>query len=637
VLFGDRGYGMLRDMAGSGEDPQFDLATPDFHDLAVSFGARAARAASVEEFESAFEAALAYDGPTLIHVTRTRLVPLRRTLGTCAASPHKSGRVIIDRTGMPGPQEGGTVSRSRSNAVRPRRPLLGALLAMAVVALAACGGSSGPSGESGERDPDATLRLTYTGVQTLDPALNTGSTAMLSNTWPVYERLLQISEDGEYLPMLATDWSFSEDGTALALELRDDAVFSDGAPFDAEAVRANIERYQEMDATSAATAIVDRVEVVDENTATLHLTRASRDVLTTISAATGIMISPAALDDPNLGTSPVGTGPWVLDGFRPGEMVSYALRPDTENIWDPKAGKVARVEIAARDTEAAYAALRGGQIDVALSNGNVAPLQTQIDSGQLVVRPLKNATTTTAFYMNHARPPFDDVRVRQAVNHAIDREAIVEALVPTTTPRVQPLASVVNGVDESLEDTYTRDPGKARHLLEEAGYGDGRRVGAGTVYVANYQPFPSVAQSVQADLAEVGIDIELELYDVRQLAVQYSTSDRTGSFSFMSYPGIEPGSALRWFFDNPLTMPGGVPKQMAQEISEVDDPTVSAAARAERASAVVERALEQAYYAPLYQGVPGWVQTDKLHGVETGKAFLAPLGGQDLRHAWLSK
>lgn len=513
--------------------------------------------------------------------------------------------------------------------------MLAGLLAVVVLVLGACGSSSMSSAGNGAPDPNATLRLTYTGVQTLDPALNTGSTALLSNTWPVYERLLQVSEDGDYLPMLATEWTFSDDGTVLTLRLREDAVFSDGAPFDAETVRANIERYKKMPASAGPSAIIDRVQTVDKHTARLHLTRPSRTVLTALSsAAPGIMISPKALDNPDLGTNPVGTGPWVLDDFRPGEKVTYELRSDTENIWDPKAGKVARVEIQSRTTDAAYAALKSGQIDVALSDGNLASLRSQIDSGQLVVRPLKSATTTPALYLNHTKKPFDDVRVRQAVNYAIDRETLVQALVPTTTPRVQPMASSVNGFDESLESTYRHDPARAHRLLVEAGHPRG--VDVGTIYVANFAPLPTVAQSVQADLAEVGIRMEIELYDVRQLVTQYARSDRPGMLTMMAYPGIEPGSALRWFFDNPLTMPGGVPEEMRAQIRKVDDPTVSAEVRARRAGAVVEFALEQAYYAPLYQGVPGLVHADKLHGLEPGKAFLAPLGGQDLRHAWLS-
>ncbi|MFC0863172.1 ABC transporter substrate-binding protein [Sphaerimonospora cavernae] len=513
--------------------------------------------------------------------------------------------------------------------------MLGSILAVGVLSLSACGGSSSSS-ETGGIDLDATLRTTYAGVQTLDPAKNTGSTAMMSNTWPVYDRLLQISEDGEYLPMLATEWTFSPDGKALTLKLREGVTFSDGTPFDAETVKVNVERYKKEPMSADASAIIDNVEVVDDHTVKLHLTEASQQVLTAISsAAPGIMISPKALASEDLGTKAVGTGAWVVDSFRPGQQVTYKRRTDEGGIWDPDTGKVARIEIESRTTDAAYAAVRSGQIDIALSNGNLAPLQPQIDSGQLIVRALKSATTTAAVYMNQTVKPFDDVRVRQAVNYAIDRDAIVKALVPTTSARVQPMASSVNGFDESLEKTYPYDPAKAKQLLAEAGHADGLE--AGTFYVANYAAFPDAAQVVQASLAEVGIKIDLELYDIRQLVTQYSKSKKPGSFHFLSFPGIEPGADLAFFLDNPLTLPGGVPDKIAQLIERIDDPTVSADERASRAAEVIRYATEQAYFAPLWQGVPGWVQSNKVHGVEEGKAFLGVLGGQDLRHAWISK
>ncbi|QIX26480.1 hypothetical protein ncot_07575 [Nocardioides sp. JQ2195] len=516
------------------------------------------------------------------------------------------------------------------------RAALGAALGVGALLLSACG-SAGSSPASGEADPNATLRLTYAGVQSLDPAATPGSTAMLSNTWPVYDRLLQISEDGEYLPMLATKWAFSKDGTSLRLNLRDDVKFSDGTPFTSATVKANIERYQKEPVSKDLASTIKSVEVIDDHTVDLQLAAASRAVLGAISAAApGIMISEKALDNPDLTTVPVGSGAWVIDSFRPGERVTYKRRTDEGGIWDPQTGKVAKIEIAVRATPAAYAAIRSGQVDVVLSNGDIRELQSGIDQGTLKVRPLKNASTTAALHLNQTVEPFDDVRVRQAVNYAINREPLVEALVPTTTARVQPMASVVKGFDESLESTYDYDPEKARQLLAAAGHPNG--VDAGTFYVANYEPFPDAAQIIQADLAEVGIKIDLELMDIRQLSAGgYSQSKRPGAFMFMSYPGLEPGVNLKWFLEGATTLPGGVPEDIATKIAAVDDSTATDQERTSRAEAVVKWATENAMYAPMWQGVPGWVMTDKVHGVETGKAFLAPLGGQDFRYAWMSK
>jgi peptide/nickel transport system substrate-binding protein len=348
------------------------------------------------------------------------------------------------------------------------------------------------------------------------------------------------------------------------------------------------------------------------------------------------MISEEALDNPDLGTNPVGSGAWQIESFRPSEQVVYTRRTDEGGIWDPEAGKVKNVEIAVRATDAAYAAIRSGQVDVVLSNGDVSELQSGLDQGTLVLRTLENASTTGAFYLNQTVKPFDDVRVRQAFNYAINRVPLVEALVPTTTPRVQPMASTLNGFDESLEDVYAYDPEKAKELLAEAGHPDG--VKGGTFYVANYAPFPEAAQIVQADLAAVGIDIEIELYDIRQLSSgAYGNSKRPGALMHLPYPGVEPGAALKFFFDNPLLRPGGTPQEILDKIAMIDDSTASDEERAERTREVTGWAVENATHAPLWQGAPGWVMTDKVHGVEKGLAFLSAMGGQDFRHAWVSK
>lgn len=511
------------------------------------------------------------------------------------------------------------------------------LAVAAALALTACGSSSASSGGAGSGagkiDHGAVLRYDYAGVQTLDPGLNTGSTAMISNTWPVYDRLLNISQSGTYLPMLATRWTFSKDGRSLTLQLRKGVKFSDGTPFDAAAVKANLERYKSMPAVAASVAVIASVQVASPNEVVLHLTGPSTSVLTSISSATGIMISPKALASKDLGTHPVGTGAWVLASFRPGQEVTYKLRPDRANIWDPQSGKVAGVQITMNMAQdASYAALLSNQIDVVTTNGPVDRLQSKISSGEVYLHPMTTATTSGGIYLRRDLKPFDDVLVRRAVNYAIDRSAIVKSLIPNTQPRVQPMASVINGFDSALEATYPYDPAKAKALLKQAGYPHG--VDVGSWYVANFGVFPQVAQFVQAGLAKVGITVKLQTFDIRQLLTEYSKSRLTGMIDFMSYPGIEPGADLAWFLENPLMMPGGIPKALSAQIATIDDPTVSAQERAARASKVVKEATDQAYYAPIWQGVGSLAASSRVHDMG---GLLNPIGGVDFAHAWISK
>ena len=111
----------------------------------------------------------------------------------------------------------------------------------AAVLLAACGG---PAATGGGAARGGTLRIGFPVTQTLDPALTPGAAAMLSSTWPVYDRLLQVTEDARYAPMLATRWRFSSGGRTLTLDLRQGVTFSEGTRFDAAAVKAHIDRYR---------------------------------------------------------------------------------------------------------------------------------------------------------------------------------------------------------------------------------------------------------------------------------------------------------------------------------------------------------------------------------------------------------
>src|SRR5699024_9574264 len=118
---------------------------------------------------------------------------------------------------------------------------------------------------------------------------------------------------GDYIPMLATSWEFTDHGNTLRLHLHKDVTFSDGTPFDASAVKANIHRYKTTPNSKDAASIVKSVEVISPHVVDLDLARPSRDILNALAQpVVGIMVSPKALDNPDLGTRPVGTGAWTI-------------------------------------------------------------------------------------------------------------------------------------------------------------------------------------------------------------------------------------------------------------------------------------------------------------------------------------
>ncbi|GIH68049.1 ABC transporter substrate-binding protein [Sphaerimonospora thailandensis] len=511
--------------------------------------------------------------------------------------------------------------------------------------LAGCGGASSSSSTSAAAsdgntvDTDATLDIGIPVAQTMDPRqLPEPATQLLITSWPVYDRLIQVGANGQYEPMLATQWKFSPDGKTLTLTLRKGVTFSDGTPFDAGAVKANVEFYQKADKTAvqANLANVADVTVVTDDTVELQLKKPSTTVLAALSSMLGgIMISPKALNSPDLASHPVGTGAYVIESFKPGQNVVYKRRTDSASIWDPKTGKPVKVTISTYSSpEAMENAVKSGQADIVTwSSGDKTPYQSQLDSGQLQAHVLPGVLNMVGVNIKQSVKPYDDVRVRQAINHAINRQAIVEALQPANSPRVQPWPEQLPGFDSARESAYTYDPAKAKELLAQAGYPNG--FDGGEMLVAQANVMPAAAQAVQADLAAIGIKIQIRTMDMYALVTEWAKAQHPLDLYYMSTSSIDAYSWLQRLFVNPVWTPAGADPQMVKLIEDVDDPALTDEQRAEKVGEAIAYATDNALYAPLWQGVGGHMASGKVRGLDDVASVNG--GVADFRNTYLVK
>src|SRR5690606_5663474 len=153
------------------------------------------------------------------------------------------------------------------------------------------------------------------------------------------------SPDVEPIPGLAESWEFAEDGSYLDLFLREGVVFQDGEAFDAEAVKASLERGKTLEGSTVAgdLAVVEEIEVVDPMTVRLHLSGPAPSLPMILSAQPGMIISPAALDDPALDQNPVGAGMYRVTSYEAGvSLVAEAW----DEYWDQDAQLLGGIEIA---------------------------------------------------------------------------------------------------------------------------------------------------------------------------------------------------------------------------------------------------------------------------------------------------
>ncbi|WP_229872248.1 ABC transporter substrate-binding protein [Promicromonospora soli] len=380
-----------------------------------------------------------------------------------------------------------------------RRIAVGAAVALTTAALGACSaGSSG--GGTGEARTDVVVGLTGEPTN-LDFTRTSGSAIpqLLMNN--VYEGLVTIDQAGEVQPQLAESWEINGDRTVYTFTLHDGVTFSDGSLFTADDVVASIGRVQDDWTLSLKSKmdVVAKAEAISDTEVAVTLKHPSNSWLFDMGTSVGAMFPDDLSAD--LATEAVGTGPYTVEEVATGEHVTLAARDD---YW----GKVPAIsEVTVRyfaDANAQANAVRAGDIDMAY-NMQAPDLLSGLEQDEDLQVVDGTSTGEVLLALNNAEPPFDDLRVRQAVMHAIDREAVLStawaghgqligSMVPPTDPYYQ-----------DLTDAYPYDPDRARELLGEAGAED-----LGITFDVPTRPYAeAVAQVVVSQLEDVGIDARI--------------------------------------------------------------------------------------------------------------------------------
>ncbi|MDQ2697504.1 MAG: ABC transporter substrate-binding protein [Actinomycetota bacterium] len=381
-------------------------------------------------------------------------------------------------------------------------------------ALAACGG---PSGEPTPTAPAEivkaeALTVAFVGppLVGLDPAKSGGGDSIIYTT-PAYDSLIWKAPDGELVPWLATEWEYvGDDNTEFEMTLREGVEFSDGEPFNAEAVKTWLEYFVSAGGTlGAQLAGLDTVEVVDEFT--VHLTMKSPNPilpeLFSQNWGAGYVASPKAIATPGLlDNETAGTGPYMLDPAQTvtGDTYTYVENP---NYWNPDAQHYEKVVVRViGDPNAMLAAVQAGELDFAVGSAAVAAAAVAGGVNVINVPGRAQQGLVLADRDGVLQPELADVAVRQAINYAIDSDAIATALNGDYASGSKQL--LLPGESGYVEDRgYPYDPDKARELLEEAGYGDGFTLNVTCGIPLGHCP---IVEAVASQLAEVGITVAID-------------------------------------------------------------------------------------------------------------------------------
>jgi peptide/nickel transport system substrate-binding protein len=364
----------------------------------------------------------------------------------------------------------------------------------------------------------------------IDPHVNASSELGIPLT-SVYDTLVyQDPETGEFVPGLAERWEVSGDGLTYTFYLRQDVTFHDGTPFNADAVRFNVERITSADLASQKARFMlgpyGRTEVVDECTVRIHLSEPFAPLLDALSQVYLGMVSPAAVErwGDEYQLHQVGTGPFTFFEYVPGDHLLLRRNPDYgwgPSVYEAETAQVSEVEFRFfTDSATRSPALETGEADVM---GEIPPQDAsrlEIDQAfRIEAVPIPGVSLM--LFMNTSRPPLDDVQVRRALLYGSDRAAIVSTIFRDTSPVAHgPLAEVTFGYEPAVRDAYPYDSAQAAALLEEAGWtdsdDDGIRDRDGEpleleLYLMGWGYMPEVGQLVAAQWAGLGIGVNSQV------------------------------------------------------------------------------------------------------------------------------
>jgi peptide/nickel transport system substrate-binding protein len=339
---------------------------------------------------------------------------------------------------------------------------------------------------------------------------------------PVYDTLLRTDDDGEFVPGLASEWDLSEDGRTLELTLRAGVRFSDGAPLDAEAVRASLEHARDPSASTAGHIdVIEGIEVVGPLRLRLRMSEPGAHVLGALATEAGMVISPDALASPDLARRPVGAGPYRVVSYTNDEVRYEAW----DGYWEPDSVKVDRLEmLGLRDDSARLRALQSGQLDAAyLRPSQIAQIRSA--GMELISRP---RTLIYAVMLNVERSGLGAANVRRALMQAIDRQSIDvnlqnDGCEPTVQPFIEGYWPHVPGLGDRPEARF--DPDRARQLLAEAGHGPANPLRL-TITSTNITQYQTIAEALQDQFAAVGIEADLRVVE----STQSTATVRAGDF-----------------------------------------------------------------------------------------------------------
>jgi peptide/nickel transport system substrate-binding protein/oligopeptide transport system substrate-binding protein len=499
--------------------------------------------------------------------------------------------------------------------------------------------ASAPAEASGAMEPQkggAIIVVYKDDLATLDPAIGYDWT-----NWPtikmVFDGLLDYDDTTNIMPRLAESMpEVSDDGTVYTFKLRQGVKFQNGREFTADDVVYTITRVLDpktgspgagfyvgikgaQDFIDGKATSVEGIQALDQYTVQFTLSQPDVTFLNKMALNFAFIVPKEEVEKAgeNFGHVPVGTGPFKLTEWQPGQYLEFERNPDYFYEGLPYLDQV-RIEVGV-EPDVALLRLEKDEIQM-MGDPPPGADWTRISSDAAWANRIEKTpqVNTTYIAINTGMPPFDDVKVRQALNHAIDKQRIVQLLNGRATVANQILPPLMPGYDPSYQG-YEYDPEKAKALLAEAGHPDGFET---TIECIAVEPQPKICESFQQDLAKIGITLT-----INTLAAPNVIEDAGNGKNPLTWSG-----GLAWTQDYPdpddfyapilgcdSNVPGGWNwsrycneelHAKSQELLAMTD----RAARLEAYKPFFKALMDDAVWAPVINGEYDVAHSENLHG-----------------------
>lgn len=486
----------------------------------------------------------------------------------------------------------------------------------------------------------------------MDPRV-TGATTAWRLLYSIFDPLLmQDTETGDFLPGLASTWEISDDGLVYTLGLKEGVTFHDGTNFNAEAVKFTFDSILEPDLRSLAAigylGPYDRTEVIDDLTAEVHFADSYAPFLNNLSHSVLAPVSPTAVGEfgADFGFNPVGTGPFMFEEWQQQTSMTFVRNPDYN--WPGGAyqheGPAYLDQITVNfitEPTTLLGTLENGESDIinAVPAQEVERLQGD-DNFQILLPRVPGSPQVLP--MNAAKPPTDDLRVRQAIIQTVDMETIVDTMWYGTRSAGQgPLSSPTWSYNPAVETMYPYDPEAAGALLDEAGW----TMGSGGVREKDGEPLHVIyittagsngqaGELVQAYLLQAGFEVDLQILEYAATASLMLAGEHNIARIYFSHTDpvvlttVYHSRNIEGTNFNRTMLPDDTLDEMLNEAtSELDVET-----RRMMYEEIQQYIMDQALVIPLWEETVLWGANASVRGLN-----FQPLGGTWFYDVWLEQ